>query len=301
MYKYEPSRFGELCFKKDKNGKKNAYFCVKEKELSEKQYSPRIPTILYHYTSREGFLNILNKKYIRMGSVFKTNDKNEYTYVIDLLEKRIQFMKDKKNTLYLDFFMNCVRENIREFFSFSLSSQKDELKQWQVYGSLGKGLVLGLNTRTIPAFSGLPFFGMGSSFSLVKINYQVSKQAAEIDNILRGCLRGKYELENAVLSICKIAVSCKDKFWCSEKEWRYVCSENLDPNYIRKDKDGFTIIRENKDYFTFSLFDKFISEIFIGPCCDLQEDEINDILLKNDFNKDNHIKILRSKCPLRCK
>ena len=47
------------------------------------------PRFLYHYTTQKGLLGIMKEKQMRASNIFYLNDSSEYTFALELLEKRL--------------------------------------------------------------------------------------------------------------------------------------------------------------------------------------------------------------------
>jgi len=114
--------------------------------------------ILYHYTSLEGLLGIIESKSIWATNVLYLNDASELNYALKLLSDEVNDIKgeiplDANWLAKLSFFDNLIL-NIDEiilhplnfgFFICSFSEEKDLLSQWRGYCPGGIGFSVGIN------------------------------------------------------------------------------------------------------------------------------------------------------------
>ncbi|MGR3303845.1 MAG: DUF2971 domain-containing protein [Candidatus Scalindua sp.] len=173
------------------------------------------PSILYHYTSQEGILGIINNKEVWATDISYLNDTKEYKYTVDLtreiikerhrlylldrrlsspptfattnpmsnLDKVLSF-QDKYGEDWIEYSMlDDLYEVLLHFkaqhiFLFSLSEDGNLLSQWRGYCPHG-GYSIGFNTS---AFSKLMVEKKGLIF--VKCIYEKNDQKKMINNII---------------------------------------------------------------------------------------------------------------------
>lgn len=98
----------------------------------------KLPANLYHYTSIDGLLGIVNSKSIWASNILYLNDKDEFHHTLSLLEKKAgeQFIGRSKSKLkqqiYDLFTIKGILEEL-EIYVFSLSEEGDLLSQWRGY------------------------------------------------------------------------------------------------------------------------------------------------------------------------
>lgn len=102
----------------------------------------KMSRILYHYTSQDTLVKIVDSAIIRMTDCRHTNDEHEVMTVANKLIEDDQWSEEEKETL-------------RNFFEshkigiFSLSKAMDMLSQWDRYADAAKGVCIGFNSDHI--------------------------------------------------------------------------------------------------------------------------------------------------------
>lgn len=107
-----------------------------------------VPEKLYHYTSKEGFLGIIENKMLWASEILYMNDGKE-TYVAFEIFKEL--LKEDKNTdikkkidCLDEEFQNLLFKEFRGFETYviSFSEKKDDLNMWRAYGDDGFGICI---------------------------------------------------------------------------------------------------------------------------------------------------------------
>jgi hypothetical protein len=100
-----------------------------------------MPDILYHYTSAEGLLGIIESGVLRAGNFSYVNDASELTYGQELVnEVLVEEIGSAPTSLLRSLSLRLQSQvlNLSEEFDFYLScfcSEFDLLSQWRGYGS----------------------------------------------------------------------------------------------------------------------------------------------------------------------
>ncbi len=100
--------------------------------------------ILYHYTSLNGFLSIIETQSLFFSNVNFLNDSKEIKHGVDIVLKAIEETeKDENSDILLK-----MKENIdllykSEKYVTCFSKDGDLLSQWRAYGNNGKGISIG--------------------------------------------------------------------------------------------------------------------------------------------------------------
>lgn len=198
-----------------------------------------LKTPLFHYTTRDGFLNILRSRKIWSSSIFYLNDSEEYLYTVNLIINIInEYLKTDKRLTGAELFL--LSEVKKEFlnpsigslrsgpFIFSLSSERDLLSQWRGYSDLHCGISLGFDPEYIIALA-----NKQQSY-LYKCIYDVEQQNTEVRRILEENLlmvRGfkssfimYSQVPFCVKSLRDLCPLFKDPSFRQECEWRIVSS-----------------------------------------------------------------------------
>jgi len=127
-----------------------------------------IPEVLWHYTSMQGFIGIIETKRVWATDIRHLNDRKEFEHGKDLIRAQIDSLRiepdDELGTqkLLIDIlerdldkgFFNTPNE---EIYVSSFSAKGDQLSQWRGYTPSGQGLSLGFDLSGMrpPPGSGL--------------------------------------------------------------------------------------------------------------------------------------------------
>ena len=108
------------------------------------------PKILYHYTTADGLLGILNSKSIWATHVSYVNDRQEFVYLLDILRA---VMRDEEYPELVKFYeiVEAVHNDLikANFTVTSFSEAPDLLSQWRAYSSSSLGYCIGFNTESM--------------------------------------------------------------------------------------------------------------------------------------------------------
>jgi hypothetical protein len=208
-----------------------------------------LPPILYHYTTQQGLLGIINSKSIWATDMFYLNDASEYEYTVnkykDILtgylneiEKKVSPDYNAIRNIYIrqprdsEKFLKSVPElvvDIREqvpSYICSFSENGDILSQWRGYCPQGNGFSIGFDTRELIERLKI------HSFEISQCTYDIKEQEdilidfiKQIDNEWYNVADREDELKKlfkkCFWSFLIIASRFKDNSFIEEKEWRF--------------------------------------------------------------------------------
>ena len=187
--------------------------------------------LIYHYTTVDTFLKILESKAIWASDLSKMNDPQEFTIGIELVKNIYQ----EKFPEFLHWFESdrfVGLDNEQLLLGCSFSENPDDLSQWRAYGDDGKGVVIGINrsilsacnTLTIPSF----YEEDERTASFVHFHKVIySKQEFEnsvkelLDNI-GDFINDTVESYKLSIGLSRLACSFKSDFYKSEQEIRAI-------------------------------------------------------------------------------
>jgi Protein of unknown function (DUF2971) len=186
---------------------------------------PRSPETLYHYTSQNGLIGIVNSKRMRASSLRYLNDSAEFNYAIGLV-RTLLADRSVSEPAYTELFrqLQARLDTLAraDFFVTSFSEASDSLSQWRAYSGEGTGFSMG--------FAGLSLFrsALSQGFSLHRCEYGTEHQVQTLwrwirltsgrlekqglDECVNDCLRG----------IMGIGPRLKHPAFADEQEWRLV-------------------------------------------------------------------------------
>ena len=208
--------------------------------------------ILFHYTSLEGLLGIIESKSIWATNVLYLNDASELNYSIQLLGEENDNLKDKipvdsKNLGKFSFFNELI-ENIDKFISHpypfgffvcSFSEEKDLLSQWRGYCPKGIGFSVGFNLDKLKGCA------QESNCSIILCNYNEEEQKGALRKLITN-ISARYDNEikkiswlgpwgedeqelfvDLLMEFIELAPTFKQPKIEAEKEWRIIVSRSL--------------------------------------------------------------------------
>lgn len=125
---------------------------IKEAFADIKTYHKKpIPNIIYHYTSLNGLIGIIESQSLFASNLYYLNDRKEYQHGIEIILDTIKDLKNEKSNSPV---LSEVEKNIElikqsERYVTCFSSDGDLLSQWRAYGNNGGGISIGFNRENI--------------------------------------------------------------------------------------------------------------------------------------------------------
>ena len=161
----------------------------------------RVPSELYHYTSRAGLIGILTTGVLHAGHASFMNDTSETDYAIsigDRVRRELGIIEDREQRPQYPFFL-------------SLSEDGDLLSQWQAYAENGSGYSICFDLSPLGSIpTGSPA-GPGPP-SLGPVRRMIYEPAEQRD-LLRSQDGGHFGKESLL--------RLKDPAFKTEREWRF--------------------------------------------------------------------------------
>ena len=139
--------------------------------LISKDAAARVKTI-YHYTSVEGLLGIVQSGDIWMSDYAYLNDSDELTYGLRLAKSRFQIASEKLPSakIALQSWGSAVDQIKNRVCVSSFSSNGDSLSQWRAYGPVAIGFAVGPT-----------MFGYANTVNLQPVIYDEKLQTGLLD------------------------------------------------------------------------------------------------------------------------
>jgi hypothetical protein len=244
---------------------------------------------LYHYTTKEAFLGILQKKQIWASHIAFQNDRSEHKYAFELFKNELQKEK-KKNRSFENFTLlesNKFLEKYwnAEIYTVSFSADKDILSQWRAYANSMPGFCISFAPNVVKERMKSNMY----EYNLSECVYKKSDQEKRIKEIIYRRLKEKtvenlQEVQiNTIREVASIAPILKNEKFIEEQEWRLVIT-NVKDKSIKKERVGRSYFvpyieinlgnKCDKNICETSCKDNvcknhdWISEVLIGPCVD---------------------------------
>ena len=199
------------------------------------------PPILYHYTSTEPAVNIIESNELWATNAVFMNDESEIRYAADILRRALdEAINDPE-------FVSVNRESVSravepvqrvlanlhsyvEAYVSCFSSEQDQLSQWRSYGQSG-GLSIGFDTDELKGVMA----DHHGSLALVQITYNDAEHSKRIYGLVKAWIlmyleslerdaRTKPHVEAMLFaqSFAWHAISVKNAAFSEEREWRLV-------------------------------------------------------------------------------
>lgn len=193
--------------------------------------SPKSP--LFHYTTAEGFLSILDTKELWATSVRHLNDSSEFVHALEKYSKHFEEVVAKKlhSTInpVIDHMLNGAKriaETDIPAHVISFSEQGNQLSQWRAYSRGMNGISIG--------FGPDHFIFKNPNFKLVKCVYTdyehnqlceaLIESLAEREKRMDGHTdKDVKEFEAWAYDFAYLASAIKSEGFQEEQEWRLIC------------------------------------------------------------------------------
>lgn len=190
----------------------------------------RRPATLYHYTTGDGLLSMLQSGHIWATDCFYMNDPKEIRYGFDVLQQLVdetfQRTRSPKLQRFAEYMQLTVSDKIERgrVFLASFCSDGDLLSQWRGYGVSGGGYALGFDPERLlgpKPFENEPFR------VLRPVVYDLEQQRATLTRWLnRYLVRSRVEVEEAKLPLLDLfsthLMTFKNPNYSEEGEWRLI-------------------------------------------------------------------------------
>ncbi|KLK93104.1 hypothetical protein AA309_11135 [Microvirga vignae] len=199
-----------------------------------------LPRTLWHYTSGDTFIRIIESGALWSTQIACLNDHTEFGYAINLLRSAIRDLRTRLSDNeairlceLLDERLGTADTHSTGYFVACMSAEDDDLSQWRAYGGGEGGFAIGLDPA--PLFKAS---AEGQGF-LVQVLYDLSHQNSLIARIAEATVRFYCEglrrrpgvdrekwltcfLTTWEVVVSPFAVMLKHPKFSGEKEWRFV-------------------------------------------------------------------------------
>lgn len=197
-------------------------------DINKKFFHERTNTFLYHYTSPDSLLNIINKASLRFTDIEFLNDKDEYNYILKLIKDISKDSSDEVSKYIAEKSKGVTSENIGyiisrstgksrcgvmedgKYYVLSGTEEDDSLPMWVYYAKNGQyaGYSLKMNIKKIAS----AFKNIDGEFYYGKVVYDKKTQVEILKQLTLGIIKKMKE---------KIADSDDDlyRFEAQEEFW----------------------------------------------------------------------------------
>jgi len=218
-----------------------AYQAFAEGVAKKLGFNTNLPEIIWHYTTADGLLGVLDS-----GSLFATqlaclNDQSELRYAVFMVRSAMQLMRlkpgeDPDRDYIFDFLDRAAMIDVlpnSELFVACFSRNGDELSQWRAYGGGENGYAIAFRTQAL--FSHHSVVAPVSYDHALHLNVAGEVAAAFVDFYLRGARRGHDRQEWTIdftrawdAAMGRVGAMIKHPAFTAEAEFR--CIHKLEPS-----------------------------------------------------------------------
>jgi hypothetical protein len=242
--------------------------------------------IIFHYTSLEGLLGIIESKSIWATNILYLNDASEMNYSIGLLREQIINFQSEIRNAFLSVLTSPFFETLiviiedgdfipsgrHSYFVFSFSEEKDQLSQWRGYCPGGIGFSLGFK------FSKLKECVQQQGYYISRCIYDEKEQGDQLREIIKstsGLISLRKDAGDSkekvfvdlIRKFIKLAPTFKHPKFKEEKEWRIIAGpQSKNDNKLIKYRPGQSMIVPYIEIFLPTDGEHLlIDQIIVGP------------------------------------
>jgi hypothetical protein len=246
------------------------------------------PAILYHYTSMEGLLGIVNSGRIRATDIRYLNDESESKQIWDALQGRIQQRlagTSGQELAHAQEVLGAIESRhtsgvFVDVFVASFSEVGDSLSQWRAYSQGGIGFSIGFDSSALRMQSVTrtlleqPVSVMGR---LARVRYVRADDDPSIDSVIAAIDQHSESMEDAIKSwsgvekpsrgdIFRAVVSTlAPAFKHDAFEWRLILSKSPSRMPLKQFRPGKSMLIPYVEAEPKGEGSYFIHEVIVGP------------------------------------
>ncbi|MBD5399126.1 MAG: DUF2971 domain-containing protein [Treponema sp.] len=203
-----------------------------------------VPEKLYHYTSKEGFLGIIENKTLWASEILYMNDEKETRIPFEICKELLKEDKNANAKEEIDHLDEELKKLLfkeligLETYVISFSEKKDDLNMWRAYGDNASGICMGFNSCEL--LEALEKNQKIKSMKWRKCIYDKQEQKNKIQNLLDS---EKINIGRLSEKLREFSTYFKDESFKDEHEYRIIVElntgENRELKKVRAGKDIF--------------------------------------------------------------
>lgn len=263
-------------------------------------FDHKLPTVLYHYTSQQGLIGIVESRSIWATHIRYLNDSSEYSYgedvIREVISERRKGVSGNLKKFFDDFDGISDLFSDTHFFITSLTENGDLLSQWRGYTQNGNGFCVGFNTEELGKV-----LAKGSEFNLLRCVYERAEQEDLVNQAIDYAIGewdrpdetpSKQETRLRIHPPAMLRISCsflapvfKNITFSEEQEWRLIFSEQLWDKWKFRTGQSMIIPYIEVSLLPDALEPIPISEVIVGPTphSDLAQASVQMLLYANNL------------------
>lgn len=259
--------------------------CLKEARRHGLQLTSKTK-VVYHYTSLEGFMGIINSRSVWMTDFLHLNDLREVNYglgiFLDTIRPLLEVEKDEvvRGLLFAwcDYLSDVTKA--KRIYIASFCGDGDSLSQWRAYGPIAIGFEVGPLEKNVPAADLRPVeYTQAAQRDLAKI-YVHQMLDAFVADLKDGHLQQTPCIYHEPSRLLELSVFFKNPAFKSENEYRLAYIDEPEaqaPWGIKSPHNSFRVVKGRIVPYVPSTevrasnvpnSDLAISEVILGPECD---------------------------------
>ena len=235
------------------------------------------PEVLFHYTSADSFLKILQSKSIWMTHILHMNDAVEFAHGLDFFKEGLDLLIAKKVDPTLVNSLKNILEREKQPsvapYIFCMTANKDQLSQWRAYGDNGLGVSIGFKCSELLSCDALHVKAVNVIYDDTEKRQIVNTAIDKLATLLLALQNeGKNINEDSYIRAIARAYffaayiqskRFKESSWSEEQEWRAVVMAKKGDMRVGARTRGGQII----PYLDCPLvcFQNLLNEVVIGP------------------------------------
>lgn len=273
---------------------------------------------LYHYTSIDGLIGIIQYRKLWLSSIANMNDHQE---VIWLKNKFYSRLKDvigsldfeEKSLHYINQFLAMLLHPEPTPYICCFSRNGDLLSQWRAYSSDGEGACIKFNIEKLGVKQGIPYMHpqLEHSIAYSDVIYEEEQTEAFIATAISKLIPIVSALaegdESKMLLLSELANQCsrnsfiyKNSAFSEEQEIRIVHTPFIDNKNQWFGNASAVKFRQCSgsvtSYFEYEFSANAVDEIILGPKCKCSINELNLLLRSSGYQ---NVKINKSSASYR--
>jgi hypothetical protein len=260
------------------------------------------PAIVYHYTSLDTAIKILDSFEIWCTNVAYSTDTYEGIYGQGTIDR----ICARDSDLLMEGARRLIAEEI-DGYTASFCAEPDIPTQWTTYGSNGRGVAIGVDAAVLSSRSQVAFS---------HVEYDATRQeklVKDVLNLFRGRMlsarswppRKRRLAYVLTLSFVIVRAMLKDPSYQKEQEYRLLDALPKDPKHHDTSLEHFQRGSQSVPFFRVDLRDSTASgaaqpirEVWLGPCMDYSDGEAR--LKESAAYRAQSFPIERSRVSLEC-
>ena len=269
--------------------------------------------MIYHYTSVDTLIKVLESQSLWASDLTKMNDPHEFTAGLEIL--RELFSQSFPNSItWFDNNQVVGLNNQQLLLGSSFSNEPDDLSQWRSYGDDGRGVVIGIDESILLSHNTITLHRFYKEdekpvsyvhlFNVIYSKEEIAAKTRELFASVEDFSNDRTESFKLSLGISRLACSYKADFYRSENEVRAVVEHSKRSElYLEEDLKGlrpFDLKFRTSKYGLTAYCNLMlglrensaIKQVVLGPKCNVTTEELNFLLMATGYR---HVYVDKSK------